>query len=182
MNSRIRAEIKQFDEFRQYLIDRRLILPSFTLPEIIEVAIAEFRARKAGSGAPMWADDAFGQRDGEVLAAVAQMGTWDSLRPDGPLWFRGFATWTDEEGPSRLRKLSDRYKVAHWVVGHTTTRTMRVTARFGSAVFLIDTGMLAAHESASALQIQDGHFTALALDQGTGLTDDHTGADEIRKF
>ena len=64
--------------------------------------------------------------------------------------------------------LLDQYSVSHFVVGHTILSEMRITARFGARVFLIDTGMLSSHYQggrASALEIEDDRITAVYLDE-----------------
>lgn len=173
VNRRVRTEIRRFDEYRRYLIDRRIILPAFTLAEIVDAVATELAAdnrRQAAdvSGVVGLRDDAFDRGTRNVLEAVLRIGTWDLLRPDGPLWFRGFATWSSEEGLPLVVKLREKYNIARWVVGHTIPKSMRVTPRFDSSVFLIDTGMLSSHYvggRASALEIAGGRFTAISLHQ-----------------
>ena len=165
INRRVRDEIRRFDEYRRYLIDRRIIVPSSTLREIIDATVAEVSARNTRDRAGAALGDLFEQRDRQMLDGVLQLGTWDSFRPDGPLWFRGFATWTTQEGAARIQKLQQKYDVAHWIVGHTISSSLRITPRFESHVFLIDTGMMTSHyagERGSALEILDGRFTAIS--------------------
>jgi hypothetical protein len=52
------------------------------------------------------------------------------------------------------------------VSGHTVNSKSDITARFNNRIFLIDTGMLTkAYEGRpSALEIQDGRFTAYATE------------------
>jgi hypothetical protein len=54
------------------------------------------------------------------------------------------------------------------VAGHTVRPKYDVAARFDKRVFLIDTGMLKKQYGgrASALEIQNGRFTAYYADQG----------------
>jgi hypothetical protein len=53
------------------------------------------------------------------------------------------------------------------VVGHTPQSNAEIVPRFGSRVFLIDTGMLTEvyHGRATALEIQNGRFAALSVDR-----------------
>src|SRR6266550_5890264 len=94
---------------------------------------------------------------------------WLSVRPDGPLWFRGYDQWTDEEGAAQIGKILEAYDAAHVAVGHTVQRSGRIRPRFGDKVFLIDTGMLSSYYPggrASALEIRnDAKFTAEYMDQ-----------------
>ncbi len=73
--------------------------------------------------------------------------------------------------------LLDQYSVSHFVVGHTILTGMRITARFGARVFLIDTGMLSSHYEggrASALEIEGDRITAVYLDERIPLVDPAT--------
>ena len=69
-------------------------------------------------------------------------GDWLSVRVDGPLWFRGYDKWTDEEGMAQIGKVLEAYDAAHIAVGHTVQKGGRIRPRFDNKVFLIDTGML----------------------------------------
>lgn len=165
VNRSVRDEIRRFDDYRRYLIDRRIILPWFTLDDIIEAVVAELKTKNP---------DAFDSRDRAVFEGIVGIGKWDCLRPDGPLWFRAFATWSTEEGTAHLRTLRDKYHVEHWVVGHSPVRTSEITPRYGSKVFLIDTGMVSGRvpgERTAALEIRDGKFIAVSERAETVLSD-----------
>ncbi|MEE8526570.1 MAG: metallophosphatase, partial [Thermoanaerobaculia bacterium] len=62
-------------------------------------------------------------------------------------------------------------RAEHVVVAHTPQRTKRITSRFDSRVFLIDTGMLTSvyKGAPSALEIHDGRFKALYIARETVL-------------
>ncbi len=170
INEQARREIQAFDDFYRHLVDRKAILPFFTFPELQEAARHEVGAwiERLQSGSPpvlSWRD-----RDHLNLISkiVANVNTWSIVDPNGPVWFRGFARWPPEEGRSKVMGLLDQYSVSHFVVGHTILSGMRITARFGGRVFLIDTGMLSSHYQggrASALEIGDDRITAVYLDE-----------------
>ena len=114
--------------------------------------------------------------DEQRQARIAQFlgyGDWLSVRPDGPLWFRGYDQWTDEEGAAQMGKILEAFGAAHVAVGHTVQRSARIRPRFGDQVFLIDTGMLSSYYPggrASALEIcGDAKFTAKYMDQQVAL-------------
>src|SRR5437667_436259 len=94
---------------------------------------------------------------------------WLSVLPDGPLWFRGYEQWSEEEGVAQVSKLLVAYKATHIAVGHTVQKGGRIRPRFVNKVFLIDTGMLSSYYPggrASALEIRnDAKFTAEYMDQ-----------------
>jgi hypothetical protein len=94
-----------------------------------------------------------------------------AAREDGPLWYRGLAQEPDEFAPS-VTAILDAQNVRAIVVGHTPTTTRRIRERFNGTVFQIDTGMLQSYVPdghASALEIKDGHFTAIYEDSRVPL-------------
>jgi hypothetical protein len=108
------------------------------------------------------------QRQAKLIQFLGY-GEWLSVKVDGPLWFRGYDQWSDEQGAAQIGKLLEAFKATHIVVGHTVQKGGRIRPRFGDRVFLIDTGMLTSYYPggrASALQIQDGtKFTPTYADQ-----------------
>jgi hypothetical protein len=92
----------------------------------------------------------------------------DSLaaREDGPLWYRGLAQEPDTFAPQVEEILSKQHAHAI-VIGHTVAPDGRIRTRFGGSVVQIDTGMQRGYVPtgrASALQIQQGVFTAIYED------------------
>jgi len=167
INKRIHDEIKSFDASKQYLQDEKLILPFFNLQEITAVLRAELTV-ETKSRVPA------SERQAKIQDFL-KLGEWFSVRPDGPLWFRGYDQWSDEEGAAKANKVLQEYKASHIIVGHTVQKAGRMRARFGDKVFLIDTGMLSSYYpggGASALEIcGDGKFVAVYLDQQAVLQD-----------
>ena len=168
MNNRIHDEIKAFDASKHYLLNEKLILPFFNLQEINNVLQAEVTA-ELKSRVP-----ANNERQAKIQEFLRHQ-DWFSVRVDGPLWFRGYDLWSDEEGAPQVSKLLEAYKATHLVVGHTVQKGGRIRPRFGNKVFLIDTGMLSSYYPggrASALEIcGDAKFIAVYLDQQVVLLD-----------
>ena len=162
INSHIRDEIKAFDAAKQYLQSEKVILPFFTLQEMTAVVQAELSAERKSL---MPGNQ---QRQAKMMEFLGFQ-DWLSVRPDGPLWFRGYDQWSEEEGVAQVSKLLEAYKATHIAVGHTVQKGGRIRPRFGSKVFLIDTGMLSSYYPggrASALEIRnDAKFTAEYMDQ-----------------
>jgi hypothetical protein len=162
INSRIRDEISAFDSDKQYMVDERLILPFFNLQEIAAVAQAEISAEKKSRVA---ANPELQAR----LSQFLQFPGWVSVGTDGPLWFRGYDQWSEEEGSSQVDKILQSFKADRLVVGHTVQKGGNIRSRFGGKVFLIDTGMLSSYYAggrASALEIRNNvTFTAKYMDQ-----------------
>ncbi len=158
--ARARTELAFFDRLREVLVEEKVALPFFTFEEINEAARAEIARETAGSKEP----EAAAQHR---LAEVLRIGRWSIIAANGPLWFRGYATWTDEEGPALVDRLQQQYGPVRFVVGHTQPDDRHVQARFDNRVFLIDTGLSSTYENgrASALEIQDGRYTVVTLDE-----------------
>ena len=145
-----------------------MILPFFTLQEMTVVVQAEVIAERKSR---VSSDE---QRQARIVQFLGYQ-DWLSVKPDGPLWFRGYDQWTDEEGAAQIGKILEAYNAAHIAVGHTVQRSGRIRPRFGDKVFLIDTGMLSSYYPggrASALEIcGDSKFTAKYMDQQVVLID-----------
>ena len=172
INNRIKDELQAFDEHRRYMIANQLILPFFTFPEMVNAARAEIEMQGQVPLTSRLTEENSGRKT-ELLNQFLNIVNFYIMHPNGPLWFRGFAMWSQEEGAKSLPGLLRAYKANHFVVGHTRqVNGMRM--RFDGKVFLIDTGMLEQvyeEGKASALEIQDGRFTAIYLDKQEVLLD-----------
>jgi hypothetical protein len=110
-------------------------------------------------------------RQAKILQLLDLNG-WLCIREDGPLWFRGYDQWSEEEGLPQVEKILGAYNATNLAVGHTVQKTANIRPRFGGRVFLIDTGMLSTYYTggrASALEISDEGFTAEYLNQRVSL-------------
>ena len=123
VNSHVRDEIKAFDAVKQYLLDEKVILPFFNLQEITTVVQAEIigRAQVASAGQRRRPGQDFG---------VPEIRRMAQRQVDGPLWFRGYDQWSDEEGMAQIGKILEAYEAAHIVVGHTVQRGGRIRPAF----------------------------------------------------
>ena len=154
INREVRREIESFDAARADLLDRGWILPTTSLAQIVSIArqlVA--RAEETGEEASL----------APCFEHLADAANWLVLREDGPLWFRGYGRWSDEEGEAELPAILAPLGAERMVVAHTPQKSRSITSRFDSRVLLIDTGMLASayHGRPSALEIEDGRFTAV---------------------
>ena len=163
INERVWRELEAFDAYQRELVERKLTVPFFTFAEILTAAET--------------VHDALGPQPPAVLDRVLNVGSWFTLHPAGPLWFRGYATWPEDEGTARIVGLLNRYKARRFVVGHTVQASKRITSRLDDKVFFIDTGMLASHYGgrASALEMQADRFTAVYLDTRAALLESSVG-------
>jgi len=166
INARIRSEIQQYDDVRRYLTDENIILPFFTWQETTAVVQAELNAEHK-SHVPS------NEMRSAKISQLAGLSSWLCIREDGPLWFRGYDQWSEEEGLPQVETILRAYSATNIVVGHTVQKTAAIRPRFGGKVFLIDTGMLSTYYpggKASALEIgDDGSFMAVYFDQQVSL-------------
>lgn len=174
--SRARREIERFDAFVQTLVSRNRALPFFTLQEIVSVALAELDTATALIQEAKTKDAPLDVNPVDVAlwreaAEIVKIGEWSLLAPEGPLWFRGYAQWPEQETAAKVSSLLDRLKLTRMVLGHTPTQSRRVVVRYSGRVLLIDTGMLApVYEGRpSALEIRDGKLTAIYPDSETPI-------------
>ena len=161
INAAVSAEIQAFDKYRQYMVDQKLAFPFSTFDELVNTAKAEVEARQSKPQAGQEQED---RERLLVLENFLQLGGWLSISEDGPLWFRGYDSWTEEEGEARLSPLTKALNVKRIVVGHTPQPSGEVRRRFGGKVFLIDTGMLSSYfpgGRAAVLDIRDGKLSAI---------------------
>jgi Calcineurin-like phosphoesterase len=178
INSQIHDEIEEFDRTKQDLVSRKLILPFFTIQETTAVVQAQLLAGATPSTAP-----AEGASSTPVdpdyharLARLRDVIDWLCMREDGPLWFRGYDSWSDAEGSAQIEKILAAYDAKHIVVGHTVQKLAHDRCRFEGKACLIDTGMLSTYWKggrASALEILAGtKFTAEYLDSQEVLVEE----------
>ena len=140
INRRVRRELAAWDEGVRWLEQQKLVLPVSTIVEIVGAARAQLTQFSAYQKEGTLTEDHI--RAARLLLPLAEIGASSLLHPDGPLWFRGFSTWTDDDGAPRMAALLQKFRVKRFVTGHTPQPAGRITKRFGGSLFLIDTGML----------------------------------------
>jgi hypothetical protein len=164
INRRARRELAQWDEGVKWLVSRKLVSPSPKFLEAVDAARKELERLSA----PELRDQPETPGTAALLIPIAEIGTSSLFSPEGPLWFRGFSTWSDEEGDARITAVLAKLRAKRLVTGHTVTETRRITERFGGRLFLIDTGMLGGKffpsGRASALEIVAGTARPVYLD------------------
>jgi len=170
MNARAHEEMQRADRCRELLGKVGYLTLTSNGGDLVLAGrglLAKLRKKAESSGG-------VSTEDGETLATLARCEDYESwflLREDGPLWLRDYAHpqqgasygWSEEEGVSQIEEVLAAQGIRHVVVAHTPHASRRIQARFGGAVFLIDTGMLARVYGGrpSALEIRNGVFTAV---------------------
>jgi len=154
LNRRVHSDIATFDSLWQALVAKRVIWKYMRMEEAIRQTQSEWAAvQLRGQAEPELQQD---------LQKLLSLPTWFSNSPDSPLWYRGLALEPEEKLKSGLDAMFARLKIGYIVAGHTVRPKGVITPRFDNRVFLIDTGMLKSvyGGKASALEIEDGRFTA----------------------
>jgi hypothetical protein len=167
VNRTVEREIRAFDDAVSALQGAGHIGPFFTLQEIVNAASGELTRvatllREKQELPPEITQEYVGR-----LQRLLSIDQWSLLVPEGPMWFRGYAT-SGEEAQPQIEALLKRLGAARFVVGHTPQLPGRIASRFGNRVFLIDTGMLSTYYKggrASALEIAGGRITAIYTDE-----------------
>ena len=161
LNQRVKDEIKLFDTYKARLVQKNVILPFFTFEEMTTAVKEDLQFRQES-----------GNQDAKLLQDFLSIKGWLIMNKDGPLWFRGYAEWSDDEGGPQVEALVKTYGIKHLVVGHTVQQDGWIRTRFHNGVLLIDTGMLrsyAPNGQASALEVQKGIFTGIYKNKRVGL-------------
>ena len=171
INAGVSNEIRAFDKYKQYMVEKKIALAFFTFDELIAAARAALDASKAK---PQSKEDAGDNAapDNQIIEDFLQLGGWLSVSENGPLWFRGYDNWTEDEGERRLSPLMQGLNIKRAVVGHTPQPNGEIRRRFGGKIFLIDTGMLSSYYpggKASALEISKDRIRAIYIDRETDL-------------
>lgn len=140
VNKRVRRELNEFDEGFKWLQQHDLALPFFTLQEVVKVAHDELTRLDAKRKREALTEDDVAEA--KALLPILNIDSSSLLNANGPLWFRGYSTWTDAEGGEKMPALLKKYKVKRFVTAHTPQPAGQIKSRFGNTLYLIDTGML----------------------------------------
>lgn len=163
INRRARREIAEWDAGVRWLEQQKRVLPFSTFVEVLDAARAELTRFVGYQKEGTLTDEHV--RAAALLTPIDGIGASSLMNPEGPLWFRGFSNWTDEEGPPMVAALLAKHRVKRFVTGHTPQPNGTIRERFGGALFLIDTGMLGGTVypggRPAALEIAGGTVTPL---------------------
>ncbi|MDJ0838172.1 MAG: metallophosphoesterase [Acidobacteriota bacterium] len=166
INRKVREDIERADEWHRLLTEKKVVMPFHTGSAKL-------------SSANNFLDDErkYAARTGHSpsrkrKALIDQVQGFVDFRygllvgEEGPLWFRQFAYWEEDEGAAYLSEILKHHGAERFVVGHTP-QAAGISKRFGDQLFLIDTGMSSNFYKggrASALEFKSGNCTAVYLD------------------
>jgi len=176
INRTATREIAAWDDTKALMVKAQIVPAFCTLPEAVEAAVAELQRIAAALQANpnVQPGDHVSREFVEKLQALLAVGKSSLFEPEGPLWFRGFALWPENQETidTQLTPILTKYGVERFVTGHTPSSTGRIVSRFSNRLILIDTGMLATffkNGRASALELQNGRITAIYTDTRTPI-------------
>jgi hypothetical protein len=92
--------------------------------------------------------------------------------PDGPLWYRATALGDEGQAGELLHSILQKLAIKHIVVGHTVVGPdLRIKARAGGALIMIDVGMSQTYRGGPAmcLVVEGGKFYAVTGTEKTEL-------------
>ena len=168
LNLRVRDEVRRLDRFVDRLVSAGVATRTFTLQEILQVAVNEITVANAMIAAAQaeGKEPDRGKLNMPLLMEaqeILKIDGWTVVNPEGALWYRGLATEPDNPAGAPFAALLAKYGATRFVTGHTPQQTARITSRFGGRAILIDTGMLAAYYKGrpAALEIDGGTLTAI---------------------
>jgi hypothetical protein len=172
VNTRARDEMARFEKYLQALVERKMALPFFTLQEVLDVSASELQAATAIIDAAKAKGEQPNLETFDIAILkeafeILKIDQWAIMSAEGPLWFRGFATWPEDETTNaKVTGLLSKLGVQRFVVGHTPQRDGRIAMRFQGRVFVMDTGMLAEVYKGrpSALDIRGADISAIYED------------------
>ena len=176
INRTAAREIAAWDDTKALMVKAQIVPAFCTLPEAVEAAVAELQRIAAALQANpnVQPGDHVTREFVEKLQALLAVGKSSLFEPEGPLWFRGFALWPENQETidTQLTPVLTKYGVERFVTGHTPSSTGRIVSRFSNRLILIDTGMLTTffkNGRASALELQNGRITAIYTDTRTPI-------------
>jgi hypothetical protein len=166
-------DVTTWDNTKAMMIRAQLVPAFCTLPEAVEAAINELKRISAALQAQAPPGDHVTREFVEALQALLAVGQSSLFDPEGPLWFRGYATWPDtaDTAETQVTPLLARLGVERFVTGHTP-QPGRVLSRFNNRLIVIDTGMLTTYYKGgrpSALELASGRITAIYPDGRTPI-------------
>jgi Calcineurin-like phosphoesterase len=180
INRTATREIAAWDDTKALMVKAQIVPAFCTLPEAVEAAVAELQriATALQANPNVQPGDHVTREFVEKLQALLAVGKSSLFEPEGPLWFRGFALWPENQETidTQLTPILTKYGVERFVTGHTPSSTGRIVSRFSNRLILIDTGMLSTffkNGRASALELQNGRITAIYTDTRTPIVAAH---------
>jgi hypothetical protein len=163
VNLRYRTALADYLGLAGQLEQAKLLQPDDEYVARSQLAKDRLAAKAAAGGTP---DAALADATQRFEAAA---GT-DMLSEVGPNWYRGPALCNEAAEADTLLPLLKQFGVARLVIGHTPTRSSRVSARFDGRVVKLDTGMnRAAYKGRASALVLEPSGTSVRYAGETGV-------------
>ena len=162
INVKAAEELEQFDRDRE-LLEKESVIPRYATLSEVHCAVAH-ELKVLGEGALDGRATLRRERLDEVQNRLPSGENWLLLDPRGPVWFRGYAKWSDEEAEAGLAAVFGTFGGARVVVGHTP-QPGAIVARFDERVFLIDTAMAYPKSGGRAVALEIRGDVISAIDE-----------------
>ncbi len=175
INARARQELEQFDRDRAQLIADGVIPPFANLGEIYCALQKDLvRLEDARGSSALRREELQALRD--RLPGTPERLLFD---PEGPVWFRGMASYTKGEDEKKLQKILTAFGGERVVVGHTPSPG-KIQALLDGRIFLIDTAMAYGAKYGgrpAALELDGDSAVAIYVDRRERLTGENAPAE-----
>lgn len=166
LNRRAEDEIRKFDEYREFMVEKDLCLSTSSAREMVDVIDSEvaylntLKASKRTTANP---------RVSAVLQVqdLGKWGTWSLIDDQGPLWFRGAARWPEEQLSRQMNEILETFGIDRIVSGQSDGKQRLIRSRFDDRVLLtsinMDDNPYAGGGKPAALEIRDGDYFVVTL-------------------
>jgi hypothetical protein len=166
LNRRAEDEIRKFDEYREFMVEKDLCLSTSSAREMVDVIDSEvaylntLKASKRTTANP---------RVSAVLQVqdLGKWGTWSLIDDQGPLWFRGAARWPEEQLSRQMNEILETFGIDRIVSGQSDGKQRLIRSRFDDRVLLtsinMDDNPYAGGGKPAALEISNGDYFVVTL-------------------
>jgi hypothetical protein len=163
LNQKINKAIKEFNEIRSYMIEKRFIEQYYSMSEMNSVVEGIVKASETQALSPALLNEV--PRLKEIRSYLDSFFDVSPLMVEnGPLWFRGYAEWPEQQLNAYVSEWLKSNNAWRVVAAHTPRPDGKIQSRLDGAIFVIDTGMNEEYfknGQASALEIKDDDATAI---------------------
>jgi hypothetical protein len=162
INSEVKREIEQFDDYREVMINGGLITPLASAEEMLKEIKREI---ECVNSLPKRKLDKSRYERSMQLEDFQNSRDWYLVRQDGPIWFKGPGEWDEVENGDMMAELLDAIGVRTLVTGQSNGGPPAIEARFDGRVLLTSVGMSDdpwAKCQPAALEINDRELTVIS--------------------
>ena len=166
LNLRAEDEIRKFDEYREFMVEKDLCLRTCSAREMVDVIDSEVAYLNTLKASKRTTDN---PRVSAVLQVqdLGKWGTWSLIDDKGPLWFRGAARWPEEQLSRQMNQILETFGIERIVSGQSDGKQRLIRSRFDDRVLLtsidMDDNPYAGGGKPAALEISGGDYFVVTL-------------------